>query len=128
MSGQGVVTIFLRSKVFTSVHDILDHLTHVGNGRFSPLEKSNEITDIKEIETGVNRLTTKLKNAPVNEGSSKAVEDLVKLPTDLKEVIDRAEITPDQLVPIMRDLKQLEGHPLSALQTGCGNPTPTPTH
>ena len=43
---RGVLTIFLRSKMFTSVHDILDHLTHVGNGRFSPLEKSNEITEI----------------------------------------------------------------------------------
>lgn len=120
----GVLTILLRSKVITPVHDLLDHLTHVGNGRFAPLEKSSEITEIRVIVTGVNRLTSKLKNAPDNEGSSKAVDDLVKLRTDLKDVIDREEITPDQLVPIMRDLKQLEGHLLSALQTGSGKATP----
>ena len=113
----GVLTMLLRSKVITPVHDILDHLTHVGNGRFAPLEKSNEITEIREIVTGVNRLTSKLKNAPDNEASSKAVDDLVKLRADLKEVIDCEKITPDQLVPIMKDLGQLEGHLLSALRT-----------
>ncbi|MDA7880884.1 hypothetical protein N9A94_01095 [Akkermansiaceae bacterium] len=111
-----VLTMLLRSKVITPVRDILDHLTHVGNGRFAPLEKSNEITEIRAIITGVNLLTSKLKNAPDNEGSSKAVDDLIKLRADLKEVIDSETITHDQLVPIMKDLKQLEGHLLSALQ------------
>ena len=39
----GVLTMLLRSKVITPVHDILDHLTHVGNGRFAPLEKSPKL-------------------------------------------------------------------------------------
>ena len=109
--------MLLRSKVITPVRDILDQLTHVGNGRFAPLKISNEITEIRAIVTGVNQLTSKLKNVPDNEGSSKAVDDLVKLRADLKEIIDREVITPDQLVPIMKDLKQLEGHLLSALRT-----------
>jgi hypothetical protein len=44
----GVLTMLLRSKVINPVHDILDHLTHVGNGRFAPLEKLNEITKPSE--------------------------------------------------------------------------------
>ena len=111
-----VLTILLSSKVITPMRDILGHLNHVGNGRFAPLEKSSDVTEIREIVTGVNRLTSKLKSAPDNEGASKAVDALVKLRADLKGVIDCENINPDQLLPIMRDLKQLEGHLLSALQ------------
>ena len=46
---------------------------------------------------------------------SKAVDDLVKLRSDLKKLIDSTHIAPDQLIPIMRDLKNLEGHLLSAI-------------
>lgn len=111
-----VLTILLRSKVITPLRDIMGHLNHVGNGRFALLEKSSEVTEIREIITGVNRLVSKLKAAPDKEGASKAVDDLVKLRSDLKEVIDYEIITPDHLVPIMRDLKRFEGHLLSALQ------------
>lgn len=111
-----VLTMLLRSKVISPIRDILNHLAQLGNGRFAPIEKPSDVTEIREIVTVVNRLTSKLKSAPDNEGASKAVDDLVKLRSDLKAVIDCEKITPDQLVPIMRDLKQLEGHLLSALQ------------
>lgn len=118
-----VLTMLLRSKVITPIRDILSHLNHVGNGRFALLERPSNVTEIINIVTGVNRLTSKLRAAPDNEGASKAVDDLVKLRSDLKEVIDYKKITPDHIVPIMRDLKQLEGHLLSALQAENDNTT-----
>jgi len=111
-----VLTIRLRSKVIRPVREILDHLNRVGSGRLAPLERTNEITEIKAIVAGLNQLTDKLKNASDSEGSSKAVDDLVKLRADLRQVIDCENITPDQLVPIMKNLGQLEGHLLAALQ------------
>ena len=111
-----VLTMLLRSKVISPIRDILNHLAQLGNGRFAPIEKPSDVTEIREIVTVVNRLTSKLKSAPDNEGASKAVDALVKLRADLKGVIDCENINPDQLLPIMRDLKQLEGHLLSALQ------------
>ncbi|YCM44639.1 hypothetical protein V2O64_01210 [Verrucomicrobiaceae bacterium 227] len=45
--------------------------------------------------------------------------------SDLKNVIDREIITHDDLVPIMKNLKQLEEHLLSALQTKDPDLSPT---
>lgn len=118
-----VLTLLLRSKFVTPIRVILDHLNHIGNGRLAPLENPTQINEIGAIITGVNDLTSKLKNAPSNKGFSNAFDDLVQLRRKLKEVIDRDEITPDHLVPVMKGLKQLEGNMLSALQTEGAVPT-----
>lgn len=114
----GVLSFLLRSKVVNPVREILAHLNYIGAGRFAPLEKSSEIREIRQLISGVNSLTIKLKNAPDSNGTSKAIDDLVQLRADLKAVIDQDQVLPDHLVPIMKDLKTLEGHLLSALQTG----------
>lgn len=110
-----VLTLLLRSKVIAPVENILGHLKHIGNGRLAEIENHAEISEIRGIISGVNSLTDKLKKAPDNEGLSKAIDDLVKLRADLKGLIDNDQITPDDLVPVMRDLRRLEGHFLSAL-------------
>jgi len=112
----GVLSFLLRSKVVTPIRDILDHLTRIGTGRLAPLERDSEIREIGAIVEGVNQLTTTLKDSPDSDGTSKAVDDLVKLRSDLKEVIDGEQLAPDHFVPIMKDLIELEGHLLSALQ------------
>lgn len=112
----GVLSFLLRSKVVTPVRDILEHLTRIGAGRLAPLEKDTKICEVRAIVDGVNQLTYKLKDSPDSEGISKAVDDLVKLRADLKEVIDSEQLAPDYFVPIMKDLMKLEGHLLSALQ------------
>ncbi|MGB0991775.1 MAG: hypothetical protein ACPG32_04825 [Akkermansiaceae bacterium] len=109
------LSFLLRSKVINPVREILVHLTHIGNGRFAPLEIDSDIHEIGEIVDEVNHLTLKLKDAPDNEGTSKAIDDLVKLRTDIKSLIDDDQLAPEQLVPIMKDLQKLESHLLSAI-------------
>lgn len=110
-----VLTCLLRSKVIAPVENILGHLKHIGNGRLAEIDNHAKISEIRDIISGVNSLTDKLKKAPDNEGLSKAIDDLVELRADLKGLIDTDQITPDHLVPVMKDLRRLEGHFLSAL-------------
>lgn len=113
-----VLSFLLNSKVVTPIREIIDHLGRIGRGRLGPIEIDFTVREINELKDCVNHLTSKLKDAPDSEGASKAVDDLVKLRADLKILIDMNHLTPDHLVPIMKDLKELEGHLLSALQAG----------
>ncbi|MBT8036701.1 MAG: hypothetical protein KJO21_04065 [Verrucomicrobiae bacterium] len=110
-----VLSFLLRSKVINPVREILVHLTHIGNGRFAPLEIDSDIYEIEEIVDEVNHLTFKLKEAPDAEGTSKAIDDLVMLRADIKNLIENEQLAPDPFIPIMKDLKKLESHLLSAI-------------
>lgn len=110
-----MLNLILISKFVSPMKKIMLHLNGVGNGRLAPLKIDTNILEVGAIVHSVNTLTTQLKKVPDNEGMSKAVDDLVKLRADLKRLIDSTHLAPDQLVPIMRDLKNLESHLLSAI-------------
>jgi len=110
-----MLNLILLSKFVRPMKKIMIHLNGIGAGQLAPLKINTNILEVGAIVHSVNTLTTQLKKVPDNEGMGKAVDDLVKLRLDLKKLIDGTHIAPDQLVPIMRDLKNLESHLLSAI-------------
>jgi signal transduction histidine kinase len=117
----GVLSFILKEKVVTPVKDIIEHLRHIGVGRFAPLQLDSKILEIGTIVTGVNYLSRQLREAPDSDGTEKAIDDLITLRANLKLVLDRDQINHEQLIPIMKDLKSLEGNLLSSLQVTSGN-------
>lgn len=111
------LSFFLHAKLIAPVKEIFAHLYRVGSGQFSPLTIDTHVSEIRTIVEGINLLVSRLKGAAGDGALEKALDSLVKLRSDLEAAAANADDSADALIPVMRDLRNLEGELLSAMQT-----------
>ena len=112
------LSIILHAKIISPVMQIFKHLYRIGSGQLSPLSLDSRVSEIRTVVDGVNLLVTRLKGDPKNGSLGKALDDLVKLRGDLEEVTAASNRSADTFVPVMQDLRRLEGDLLAVMQSG----------
>ena len=75
------------------------------------------MSEIRTVVEGVNLLVTRLKGTASDGALGKAIDDLVRLRTDVEAASAATGGSADAFVPVMRDLRKLEGDLLTLMQT-----------
>lgn len=112
------LSIILHAKIISPVMQIFKHLYQIGSGQLSPLSLDSRVSEIRTVVEGVNLLVTRLKGDPKDGSLGKALDDLVKLRGDLEQVTASSNRSADTFVPVMQDLRRLEGDLLMVMQSG----------
>jgi len=111
------LAFLLHSKLIAPVKEIFAHLYRIGSGQLTPLRIDTRVSEIRTVVEGVNLLVARLKGTAGDGALGKAIDDLVKLRSDLETATATSGSSADAFVPVMRDLRKLEGDLLTLMQT-----------